>query len=60
LDDLFSKEIGSILKKSKQDINPVQLLVVYIRLLLHLLQKHGYKAKIDLKEAKKILNDNKK
>lgn len=27
--------------------------------LLHLLQKHGYKAKIDLKEAKKILNDNK-
>lgn len=27
--------------------------------LLHLLQKHGYKAKIDLKEAKEILNQNK-
>lgn len=27
--------------------------------LLHLLQKHGYKAKIDLKEAKKILNESK-
>lgn len=27
--------------------------------LLHLLQKHGHKAKIDLKEAKKILSDNK-
>ncbi|WP_052124065.1 restriction endonuclease [Ureibacillus manganicus] len=26
--------------------------------LLHLLQKHGHKAKIDLKEAKKILSDN--
>lgn len=27
--------------------------------LLHLLQKHGYKAKIDLKEAKEIMNKNK-
>ncbi|RKJ10548.1 restriction endonuclease, partial [Butyricicoccus sp. 1XD8-22] len=26
--------------------------------LLHLLQKHGHKAKIDLKEAKKILSEN--
>ena len=25
--------------------------------LLHLLQKHGYKAKIDIKEAKKILSE---
>lgn len=26
--------------------------------LLHLLEKHGHKAKIDLKEAKKILSEN--